>query len=411
MEKYIIDKSGQNISQFDMDYFFQYPYLVELYLSNCNLSYISPSISQCIFLEYIDISYNPMPYPPAVLFSLAKLRENPSNIIFGDEQKCTKVLAQHIIDECEYFNEVMLNFYNGTQTRFVNCPPNISTFSLFNLLFPEFSQFSDYFFLVRKYKKNVLKISLDKNLPISLYTFPQAVWSIELKYIPPNPSLRMLKFIQQYIESQSQAFNNDINYENATSFIHTISEYQDKNYIISFPENNLCFQSRRFKVFLDTCHKQVPIHILISKESAYLYIEDSDNHFYYVFDPQSISFTYIYEKNTENNILILLFGKKGISITQDSIQNIIDLISISTPIYKPNKIVNFSDQYDFKKLVNQSTLFANQVKSNFKQKNYADLDETLNQLRNIRSKYPLFSNGSLKSSRSFATRAQTFQFG
>ncbi|OHT02469.1 hypothetical protein TRFO_30415 [Tritrichomonas foetus] len=208
--KYIIDQSNQYITNFPMEHFFDYPYLVELNLSNNQLWSLPLSISQCILLERVDISENPMSRPPAVLFSLPKLRANPQNIIFGKNQVCTNELAHSIMEETYSLTQLRLSFLDfDSSPRIVSVAPNVTTMSLLMMIHPEVNSLKDYFVLTRAYKDYVLRI-VPENVPISLYFLPNATWSFELKYLPPVILPPVLPLVKRFVYQQADIFKDDV---------------------------------------------------------------------------------------------------------------------------------------------------------------------------------------------------------
>ncbi|KAK8870986.1 hypothetical protein M9Y10_008899 [Tritrichomonas musculus] len=320
---YMIEEG--TITQFDTTQFFDFPYLVEINLSNTNLWDLPLSISNCVLLERINISHNPMSRPPAILFSLPKLRANPHNIIFGNDQICTKRLAQNIIDECASLNHTMINLkdIDGSK-RVVTCPPQTTTLSFLQMVHPEL-MFTDYIALVRTCnfdgKDYVLRIIPEK-VPISLYFYPGAVWSFELKFLPPSNPIQIFPLLKNYVAEQYNKYKNDDPLLKQLNDQMQQTKEGDPN-ILSELNQSRYLSSRVFKAKLPNS-KEIEIS-LNARNASVIFSKTS----YYTFSNRSISFSYA--NDNAGYICLLVCDEKAIIIEHKSVKDLMTLFSYSTP--------------------------------------------------------------------------------
>lgn len=339
MNRFIFHKRDHELTYLPMDFFFSYPFLVQLDLSNNQLFSLPLSISQCILLERIDISGNPMTRPPAVLFSLPKLRSNPHNIYFGKNQVCTEELAINIINDTSEIPQLSLQFEevniishgNQKAIRSVTCAPDITTSLLFIMIHPEFQEFKNEILLVRKYKNHFLRI-VPENVPISLYFIPGAIWSLELKYLPSKLSQCILPLVLSFIEEQMKIFPNDqvlkMNHNSILELQRNFTSFFANQVLYSL-QSNWHLSSRHFKAQLRGRISGLPTDLLVTStlDTVSICIPPST---YFVFNPSAISFDFVEdEKKPQSSTGILMCGDRGLMITDDSVTNLINLFEIT----------------------------------------------------------------------------------
>jgi hypothetical protein len=201
------------LSKLPNDYFFEHLTLLEIRLANHNLSSLPLSISQCTLLLRINISGNLFSKPPAILFSCPFLRSNPHNIIFGEDQHCTPKLMYEVLKECHNYNQSILTFVKYRESPKLNkvskisISANLTSLEFFYLVKPEISNYVNHFFIVRTIdigRPYILSITPDF-IPIFLYNYPGAIFSIELKsYFPEFCGLKCFNsYFRQFIERQN----------------------------------------------------------------------------------------------------------------------------------------------------------------------------------------------------------------
>lgn len=382
---YYMENDGP-VYQFEVSQFFDYPYLVEINLSNANLWTLPLSISYCVLLERINISHNPMSRPPAVLFSLPKLRANPHNIIFGNDQICTRKLALNIINECDSLNHTMINLKDiDGSTRVITCPPQTTTLSFLQMVHPELI-FIDYIALVRTcrfHEKDYVLRVIPEKVPISLYFYPDAVWSFELKFLPPSNPPQVYPLLKQYVNEQF------IKYKNDDPLLKQLNEQMQNTKegdpaILSELRKSRYISSRVFKAKLSNS-KDIEIS-LNARNSSVIFSKTS----YYTFSNRSISFNYVEDDNS-NFLCFLVCDDKALCIERQSVKDLMTLFSYSYPEMDLREKRNSSskNKNDFLSLVtttipnclsfnpNLSYLFSNKQPAQNEEK-------SLDELRNIK---------------------------
>ncbi|OHT00882.1 hypothetical protein TRFO_32355 [Tritrichomonas foetus] len=330
MHPHIFDQSSTQMDSLHMEHFFDYPYLVELNLSNNQLWSLPLSISNCILLEHVDISNNPMSRPPAVLFSLPKLRTNPQNIIFGRNQVCTDKLAREIMNESANLNHCMFNFKEfDNSSRLVSFPPETTTLGLFQMLHPEALHLADYFVLVRTYKTYTLRI-IPEEVPASLYFMPNAIWSFEIKYLPPSIPISILPLVRQYVVDQANIFKND---EKLTQLVQEIKQFKESDSsqlynLLRNLESSPYLCSRHFTAQLITSGSPRQIQITANAEGVSMSFSPS---MYFTFNPRTISFDYIKDASSNTEYHLLMCGNRALTISKESVSGLMTLFSYTTP--------------------------------------------------------------------------------
>lgn len=346
---YFMENDGP-VYQFETTQFFDYPYLVEINLSNANLWTLPLSISYCVLLERINISHNPMSRPPAVLFSLPKLRANPHNIIFGNDQICTRKLAQNIINECYSLNHTMLNLKDiDGSIRVITCPPQTTTLSFLQMVHPELI-FIDYIALVRTcrfHEKDYILRIIPEKVPISLYFYPEAVWSFELKFLPPSSPRQVFPLLKDYVTEQYNKYkNNDPLLKQLNEQMQQAKEGDPA--ILSELKKSRYLSSRVFKAKLSNS-KEIEISIN-ARNSSVIFSKTS----YYTFSNRSISFNYV--DDNQNYLCFLVCDDKALAIQRDSVKDLMILFSYSYPEMDLNvkRSSNSAIKKDFLSLVTTS---------------------------------------------------------
>jgi hypothetical protein len=171
------------------DYFFAHSTTLEIRLPNHELSALPPSISQCALVVRINLSGNLFSKPPAILFTCPFLRANPLNVIFGDDQRCTPGLMYEILNGCRHCGQSILTFRKySRRTRCekmfrVSISAHLTSLDFFCLVQPKVAMYPGHFFIVRTIKIGrpyTLLITPDF-VPMFLYNYPGATFSIELK--------------------------------------------------------------------------------------------------------------------------------------------------------------------------------------------------------------------------------------
>ena len=380
---FIYDQSGMDKKFLHMEHFFDYPYLVELNLSNNQLWSLPLSISNCILLERVDISNNPMSRPPLVLFSLPRLRTNPRNIIFGNNQECTEELAREIMKETYKLNHCFYTFRDfDSSTRIVSFPPDVTTLSLLKLLHPECANLADYIVFVRTYKKYVLRI-IPEDVPASLYFIPNAEWSFEIKYLPPFIPFSILPLLKQYIFQQYEKSEKSKELEATVQFVKSFNSNDPSQLfdLVKKLEDFQQFCSRKFTAELDTQVNHKLITLYANADGVSLY---SSGNSYFTFHPRTISFDYIEEITSGKNYFLLTCGNRALLINKSSLPELMILLSYTTPEmpqYTKKKQKNFLDipsktTTTYRKSKNPSLEHLNKVEKD-------KLDNILNSLRSF----------------------------
>lgn len=378
-------ESDEPIYQFEATQFFDYPYLVEINFSNTNLWTLPLSISYCVLLERINISHNPMSRPPAVLFSLPKLRANPHNIIFGNDQICTRKLALNIIKECDSLNHTMITLKDiDGSTRVITCPPQTTTLSFLQMVHPELI-FIDYIALVRTCKFHekdyVLKIIPEK-VPISLYFYPDAVWSFELKFLPPSNPKQVFPLLKEYVNEQYLNYKNDDPLlKQLNEKLQTVKEGDPA--ILSELKKSRYLSSRVFKAKLSNS-KEIEIS-LNARNSSVIFSNNS----YYTFSSRSISFNYV--EDGPNFLCFLVCDDKALCIERQSVKDLMTLFSYSYPEMDLKEKRNPKPKNDFLSLVTTSISNCLLCDSgipfiNTGKQPTANDEKTLDELRNFKGK-------------------------
>ena len=392
IQKYVLDESERNLTDLAPDYFFNFPFLVELNLSNNQLWSLPLSISQCVLLEHVDISENPMSRPPAVLFSLPKLRAHPENIIFGKDQQCTKELAMEIMEETIDVNHLRLNFVDFDQsTRMVSVAPNITTMGLLMMIHPEVCNLRDSFVLVRKYKKNVLRIVLE-NVPISLYFLPEATYWFELKFLPNQILPSILPIVKRFVYQQCDKFKTD---EELVGMKREIMEFhseekKDLNQLLQRLESCPKLSSLHFVVKMDQTFD--PDHeLVITANATAVSICDSPKSFY-VFNPNAINFSYVRDIESNFEYALLTCGNKALPIDEKCVKNLLPLLSITTP--ELPILTKRKKDLGFLKLASRQIepyMKGKDIRFRMHEHLYENVDDELEYLRNFKARYVVFN--------------------
>ena len=273
----------------DLDFFFDYPLLIELDLSNYPFFFIPPSITQCQLIEHVNITNTNFNEPPAIFFSLPRIRSHPENLVFGKNQHCTKELMMNIIGNCATYNQGFLNFkdING-KVSCVSYSPDTTSLDFLLMMHPELKSSLHYIFLVREIKvqNKVHKLYIiPDDTPLILYQYFNSTWSIELQFKPTN------------ITEEIEPYINKIGEANLLSYYTYKATLKNSN-----TDNQIC--------------------ISISSSSASIQYSPSS---YVVCDNKNIFLEYI-----GGNVL-LFFGEKALVLNNDSIEKIYPLFKYTLP--------------------------------------------------------------------------------
>ncbi|OHT13311.1 hypothetical protein TRFO_16504 [Tritrichomonas foetus] len=324
-----------------MDFFFQYPYLIELNLSDYPYFFIPLSISQCQLIERIDLTNTNFSEPPAVLFTLPQIRAHPENIIFGNNQKCSVDLMYNIIDECVHFNQGMLNFSETDgKISTISYSPEISTKDFILMAHPELEQFLPFIFLVRKFENNKLSI-IPGNVPLILYQYPDSVWSIELRFLPTYISVDILPYLSLFLKNKSlldlSEKVNSLKSPTQETLEHIFEKLQEDSFVSNYYFSAEMLDKRTFT-------------ISVTFNSISLAFGHSS---YYVFDNRSIHLSYV------TNVPLFVVGDRALILDPKSVPDLMPLFSLLEPVYPPKK---HTPKKDFSKFAFKAIQISSQVK-------------------------------------------------
>lgn len=318
------DKDSElRICFLDIGVFLNYSFLLELNISGNNLNYIPLSISQCFLLEKIDISYNNIAIPPPVLFSLPNIRKNPENLIYGDNIRCTQKIVQYTLCNVSKMNQLIIKFHkpHDRATYTISVAPDTTLRELFVLLYPDLSIFYDYVILTRTVQNsNQVTLYLNINeLPIGVYYYPNAIWSVELKYCPPLLNKSLIPLLKQYIIQQSITFGDDSALNMCKELLLSQNEIND-DFILTI--EGIIKKSRyiTYRHFIIETQSEEKLEIGISVDNVSIQPQNSQSH--YIFKHSDIGFDCI------NKMLILYVGTKAIKISRNSSSELLKLLAI-----------------------------------------------------------------------------------
>lgn len=317
-ERTRIDKSNEGISELNADFFFNFQFLVELNLSNNEIMYLPRSISQCFLLERVDITFNPMNKPPPVLFSLPYIRAHPENLFFGQNLICSRSLMLTILSEIDIFNQCIISFANAYGQKIkISIAPDTTLMEFLLLVHPEFRTMAQYLFIVRRCQGTILRLSPDCT-PICLYDVPNAEFSIELKFIPPDITDSSIMLIKSYIKTQAEIFTNDTELQDIASKLDSMTA----EHIINSVDQ--C-QKLNCKYFVTKLIDGTELTIIAQEKTVTIC---SSPLCYHVFALSSIKFSYV------DSYYLLVCDKKALVLDPSSISSLLPLFSLAAPIFK-----------------------------------------------------------------------------
>lgn len=271
----------------NLDFFFDYPLLIELDLSRYPFFFIPPSITQCQLIKRVNITNTNFNEPPAILFALPQIRAHPENLIFGKNQHCTKELMMNIIGSCATYNQGYMIFKdNKGKLSSISYSPDMTALDFILMMYPELKYRLSNIFLVREIKlkdKTHKLYIIPDDVPMILYQYVDAIWSIEFRFVPSS----LTEDIVSYMKSaEAKSLSSKYSYQ---------AKLKNSN---------------------------KAIEISISSTAASIIYSPSS---YVVCDSMKIYCEYI-----DGNVL-LFFGEKALVISNDSIENIYPLFKYSLP--------------------------------------------------------------------------------
>lgn len=362
------------------DLFFQYSFLLELDLSNNNLKFLPLSISQCFLLERINISYNPIVVPPLVLFSLPKIRQHPENLRFGENQKCTPFMVKSILNQSSQTNQIVIDFTEPDNSiTTISVAPSTTLNELFVLTHPELSHLKDYLFIVRTVEEKYKLYLQPDTIPIAPYFYPDAKWSLELKYVPKSIIPQVLPLIKNYILQQKEIFNVDLVLTQALNFIppNTASSSDIKNLVNIMRKSDL-FSARHFIAYLENDKK---LDVAATNDCITVRSYNSSN--YKCFKQNSISFDCI------NTIFLLVCGDMAVKLNKELASGLLPLFAMA--IEKSNLIIKNTDEIS--DLVASSDEAIDSISHDTKPLNVSEdqIDNLLQKLKEYKSSKVMFT--------------------
>jgi len=174
------------------------------------------SLSQCSLLRRVNISDTLMSRPPAVLFSIPRLRAHPEQILFAAEQRCTRELAECVILDTGGLGHIAFECTGlGGGSRRYWVGPGVTTREFFALANQDLAQdqsqgrdlaqLAPYVFLVREREGAVPLLIANDAVPIALYAVPDARWSFELRLLlPPRVRPEVAPLVARWVRPQER---------------------------------------------------------------------------------------------------------------------------------------------------------------------------------------------------------------
>ena len=314
------EEEKEKISSLPSECFFNYSFLLELDLSYNNLSFLPLSISQCFLLERVNISHNPMTMPPLVLFSLPKIRKNPENVIFGNDQHCTRKMMYEILKQSQLMNQLSIQFIEpDTSVSIISVAAETTLYELLVLTHPELSHIASYLFIVRSFKNHDLMLTPDA-MPIAPYFYPGATWSLELRFIPPVLTPSIVPLLRHFVVQQLVIHKDDELLKHCSESIPCDCDVtnQDLRKISEkFAESPL-LSARHYIAYLDNGKK---LDIGASIECISIRPKDSMN--YIVLKPNSISFDCV------NTIFLMVCGSSAVKLNKSTAVDLLPLFALA----------------------------------------------------------------------------------
>lgn len=288
-------------------------------MSNNNLGTLPLSLSQCSLLKHINISGNQLVRPPAILFSIPWLRTHPENIIFGDNQKCTKELAQSIIEECKSMNQCSISITDlEGNNRKLSFTPDTTSSEFFTMCHPSMSHLISNVIFVRKCGSSVLQFIPD-TVPLSLYLLPNATWSFEFKYLPSHVPVSVFPLLKGFVESQLQYVEDQKTSKKISALLEQFKG-DDTRDLISFLEAVPCMCARQFHVQYMQNGRYTPLTILVTNNCVTLRFSKS---LYQNFNTDSISFDYV------DRSCLLFCGGSALVIEEEYVPDLLPLFAMT----------------------------------------------------------------------------------
>ena len=310
----------QKISFLPNDCFFQFSFLLEIDLSYNNLTFLPLSISQCFLLERVNIAHNPISSPPLVLFSLPQIRKHPENLIFGNDQQCTRKIMLQTLKQSQSMNQLVLQFIEpNTSVTILSVAPETTLHDLLVLSHPQLANISNYLFIVRTYKQHHLYLTPD-SMPIAPYFYPQASWSIELRFIPPIFNVSIVPLLRHYVIEQLLKFKNDTFLQHCQDMIPLDIDATDqdlKKIAAKFQESPL----------LSACHYTAYLEdgkqLDIAATNECISIREQNSSNYIVMKPNSISFDCV------NTIFLMVCGQNAVKLNKSTAADLLPLFALA----------------------------------------------------------------------------------
>jgi hypothetical protein len=308
------------------------------------------------------------------------LRKYPENIIYGNNIKCTKKLASDIISQSSKIGEVIIEFKEpDTSSSIFSVSADTTLYELVVLTHPELANFVDYLFLVRSFKNHDLFLNPDA-MPIAPYFYPDATWSIELKFVPPTLTVPMLPLLRHYLFQQISIHKDDEYLKLCSNLIPCdidVKETDMKTLYGKLGESQL-LSSRHYLAYLDNGQQ---IDIGVSPNCVSIRNASSKN--YFVMDLRSLSFDCI------NSQFLLTFGNRALTLNKEMAFDLLPLFAFAVEKWTENetKIDNFSA------IISNSHCSVQGIKKEAKSLNVKDenVDDVLLNLKNFKDKKLKFS--------------------
>ena len=315
--------------EISVDFFFKFPSLIDVNFSGFPYFYIPLSISQCHLIERIDLTNTNFSAPPSILFSLPQLRAHPENILFGDDQKCSVDLMHNIIEDSKKCNQGSYKFIDidGSE-NIVSFSAETTTNDFVLVMHPELEQFMKYIFLVRTVSLNEENATfklyiIPENVPLVLYQYPDAVWSIELRFIPNNVSKDFFPYLASYL---SLRFPGSAIEKEALSIMKKCNNQQILDNFLEKINSDEKISIFHFKAKLEN---QSEISIYVNSESIAISVNNSS---YFVCDNRKVRLSYI------TDYTLLVINDRALVIQPSSVQDLSFLFSLISPDYPLRKI-------------------------------------------------------------------------
>ena len=310
------------------DFFLRYQYITELNLATYPNYFIPLSVSQCQLIETVNLSDTTFSQPPAILFTLPQIRAHPEKILLGDEQVCTRSLMLDILAGCKYYQSFSMKFKDpqqeGNQYSIISFSPETTVLDFILLTHPKLAIYIQYFALVRtiQHKNKAHRLFLlPDEMPLVLYQYPGATWSIELR---STPTYELPTELEPYVDFYIQRLS-----ERQTEPIENKPRTEPTSYLNYIPT---------FKISLKVNKAVKEGQITVSNSTISLSVGSST---YYVFENRNVHLAFITGK------YLLFFGKKALVLESNCISNLLPFFEYTIhPFFFPRKSKEDESQWN-----------------------------------------------------------------